>query len=101
MHLQVFVKLKPDNMLKLAVLLLFWININVIICEYVTIPELGTIKGSTILSTWTNKTIYQFLGIPFAESPVDELRFKVENNNFLSLSLPKMMGNQKKMQYNK
>lgn len=43
----------------------------------VNIPGLGTISGSVAQSEWTNRTIHRFLGIPYAEPPVDQLRFKV------------------------
>lgn len=37
----------------------------------------GRLKGS-LLYSWTNKRIYSFRGVPFAEPPVGNLRFKVE-----------------------
>ncbi|XP_055534060.1 glutactin-like [Wyeomyia smithii] len=42
----------------------------------VTIPELGTVRGSISYSAWTNRMIYSFEGIPFAESPTGNLRFQ-------------------------
>ncbi|XP_053685665.1 glutactin-like [Sabethes cyaneus] len=42
----------------------------------VTIPELGTVRGSTSYSAWTNRTIYEFQAIPFAKSPTGDLRFQ-------------------------
>lgn len=36
----------------------------------------GDIQGS-INKTWTNKEYMQFRGIPYAEPPVGDLRFKV------------------------
>lgn len=54
----------------------------------------GLLKGS-FLETWSNKKIYSFRGVPFAEPPIKELRFKVnifiiffffiENNKLLLL----------------
>ncbi|XP_021914303.1 liver carboxylesterase-like [Zootermopsis nevadensis] len=37
---------------------------------------LGEIRGTLNISAWTNRTIYQFQGIPFAKPPVGNLRFK-------------------------
>lgn len=39
--------------------------------------SLGTLIGSQTQSAWTHQKIYQFLGIPFAESPSGLRRFKV------------------------
>lgn len=38
--------------------------------------EHGAIKGKVIFSL-TNKTIYSFLGIPYAKPPIKDLRFQV------------------------
>ncbi|XP_055548888.1 glutactin-like [Wyeomyia smithii] len=42
----------------------------------VNIPELGTVQGSITYTSWTNRTIYQFLAIPYAKSPTGNLRFQ-------------------------
>lgn len=43
----------------------------------VQLPNLGFLKGSTSRTALTNETIYQFLGIKYAESPSGLRRFKV------------------------
>lgn len=43
----------------------------------VSIPGQGVVIGSLTESTWTHQKIQQFLGIPYAESPSGNLRFKV------------------------
>lgn len=43
----------------------------------VELPGLGRLRGSTTQSAWTNRRIYQFLGVKYAEAPIGELRFKV------------------------
>ncbi|XP_055856850.1 glutactin [Episyrphus balteatus] len=40
------------------------------------LPGQGLIRGGKTYSAWTNQTIFQFLGVPFAESPSGALRFK-------------------------
>jgi carboxylesterase 2 len=42
----------------------------------VNIPKLGLLLGSQTKSS-AGKGIYAFRGIPYAQSPVGELRFKV------------------------
>ncbi|XP_049774578.1 esterase FE4-like isoform X2 [Schistocerca cancellata] len=45
--------------------------------EYVAVDiDAGTLRGS-IRSTYTNKPMYSFEGIPYAEPPVDNLRFQL------------------------
>lgn len=43
----------------------------------VTLPKYGTLQGSIALSAWTNRIIYRFLGVKYAESPSGARRFKV------------------------
>ena len=40
------------------------------------IPGLGLVKGRTIKSEWTGKTILQFFDIPYGKAPSGSLRFK-------------------------
>ncbi|XP_001651649.3 glutactin [Aedes aegypti] len=42
----------------------------------VNIQGLGSVQGSIGHSAWTNRTIYEFQGIPYGEAPVGTLRFK-------------------------
>lgn len=37
----------------------------------------GKLRGS-VLQTWTNQKLFSFRGIPFAEPPLGNLRFKVQ-----------------------
>lgn len=47
------------------------------ISEPLVIVEQGVLKG-TIGTDYDNNKFYKFLGIPYAKSPIGELRFKVE-----------------------
>ncbi|XP_075161852.1 esterase Q [Haematobia irritans] len=40
------------------------------------LPGQGTIQGNFDTTSWSNQTFMRFLGIPYAESPSKELRFK-------------------------
>ncbi|XP_061391122.1 glutactin [Musca vetustissima] len=42
----------------------------------VDLPGQGTILGAYGTTSWTNQTFMKFLGIPYAESPSRDLRFK-------------------------
>lgn len=56
----------------------------------VELPQLGTLQGSVAESAWTKRTIYQFLGFKYAESPSGTKRFKVcsiENPNKYELNI--------------
>ncbi|KAG4079302.1 hypothetical protein HA402_007994 [Bradysia odoriphaga] len=44
--------------------------------KFVILPRYGILRGSTSRTTWTNRPIYQFLGVRYAESPSGNLRFK-------------------------
>lgn len=43
----------------------------------VNLPQYGLIQGSIGFSAWTERTIFQFLNVPYAESPSGNRRFKV------------------------
>ena len=45
----------------------------------------GKVRGSKELTALENKEYYAFKGIPFAEPPIGNLRFKVYNFFFLFL----------------
>lgn len=57
-------------------ILSIWTGNNNAINPTVT-SDFGTLIGSTTKSSWTHKTIYQFRGIRYAESPSGVNRFKV------------------------
>lgn len=44
--------------------------------KIVKLPNYGVLKGSLGATKWTNRTIYQFLGVKYAESPNGNRRFK-------------------------
>lgn len=64
--------------LKSLVICAIWtvINYKLVYCENVIIPELGTMKGTTTKISGSERVIFQFFGIPFAEPPIGLLRFK-------------------------
>lgn len=45
------------------------------------IPGQGSIVGGYATTSWSEQAFMQFLGIPYAESPREELRFKVRKPN--------------------
>jgi hypothetical protein len=51
---------------------------------YVTIKN-GTIVGTSYADVVNNKTIYAYLGIPYAKPPVGQLRFKVRSRIYNTL----------------
>ncbi|XP_049850082.1 esterase FE4-like [Schistocerca gregaria] len=60
----------------LAVLHLCLIPVSISAVEYVTVDiEEGTIRGR-MFETYTDKPMYRFEGIPYAEPPVGDLRFQ-------------------------
>lgn len=48
--------------------------------------EPGTLTGKEI-TTRSGRTVFGFLGVPYAAPPIGDLRFKVRNNNFGILNL--------------
>jgi carboxylesterase type B len=44
----------------------------------VTIPKLGQVRGSKMVSV-SGKMFYAFRGIPYAQPPVGDLRFRVRS----------------------
>lgn len=58
--------------------------ISLILCSsqnpppVVEIQGLGTVQGSVGYTAWTNRTIYEFHAIRYAQSPIGSLRFQVE-----------------------
>lgn len=42
----------------------------------VNLPKYGQLQGSIGYSAWTNRTIFQFLNVPYAESPSGPRRFE-------------------------
>lgn len=40
------------------------------------LPKYGQLHGSIGHTAWTNRTIFQFLNVPYAESPSGSRRFK-------------------------
>jgi len=50
----------------------------------VNLPGQGALQGSITNGAWTNKQIYQYLGVKYAEAPNGNLRYKVCFFFFLS-----------------
>ncbi len=50
--------------------------------RFVNLPRYGTLMGSISKTTWTNRPIYQFLGVRYGESPSGNRRFKVYKKQF-------------------
>lgn len=42
----------------------------------VALPKYGQLQGSLGYTTWMNRTMFQFLNVPYAESPSGSRRFK-------------------------
>lgn len=67
--------------MKIIVLILFSLYIslhkNLVFGLNVTSEDFGTLIGSTTKSAWTGQTIFQFLGVRYAQSPSGSRRFKV------------------------
>lgn len=55
-----------------------------VITNPIVITPLGTMRG-TIFESRLGKTIYSFLGVPYAKPPVEELRFKVTSTQLYIL----------------
>uniref|UniRef100_A0A8D8I846 (northern house mosquito) hypothetical protein n=1 Tax=Culex pipiens TaxID=7175 RepID=A0A8D8I846_CULPI len=51
----------------------------------VNITGLGSVQGSIGYTAWTNRTIYQFQGIHFAEAPTGALRFQVNSSSMVGI----------------
>lgn len=43
----------------------------------------GVVRGKRLNTLYDDGQYYAFKGIPYAKSPVDELRFKVDMQNFI------------------
>jgi hypothetical protein len=48
----------------------------------VTIPELGQVRGSKMVSS-SGRNFYAFRGIPYAKPPIGDLRFRVSKKSLL------------------
>lgn len=44
--------------------------------------KVGKLRGKRSYSSFSNKTYYSFVGIPYAKPPVGDLRFKVRFINW-------------------
>lgn len=64
-------------MLNKIVVLIYLASGAFAISTNVTVGTLGNVIGLKETTKWTNKTIYAFRGIPYAEPPTGDLRFRV------------------------
>jgi hypothetical protein len=51
----------------------------------VDVPGVGRIIGTTSQTVWTNRLVYEFRGVPYAEPPVQEKRFLVRTTKIILL----------------
>lgn len=50
----------------------------------------GTVLGNYAYTAWTDRAFMQFRGIPFAEPPIEELRFRVNDLICVKMTLQKL-----------
>lgn len=64
-------------MLEKIVALIFLVGGAFAINTTVTVGKLGKVIGTQETTAWTNRTIFSFNGMPYAQPPINNLRFKV------------------------
>lgn len=68
--------------------LILFISVNVVSSATVRVKtDNGDVEGTVAKSLFAKRNFYSFKGIPYAKPPVGELRFKVNFNKPLKLSV--------------
>lgn len=72
-----------EKQLKLLVLALIYLNITN--ANVIVETKSGLVSGKEVSSILPDEKYYSFLGIPYAEPPVGELRFMVSYMTYYSI----------------
>lgn len=70
----------PITMLDKISVLIYLVSGAFAISTKVTVDGLGHVIGLQETTAWTNRTIYAFRGIPYAQPPMGDLRFRVSDS---------------------
>lgn len=65
---------------RIVILIYLMVHCTLAIDTNVTVDGLGIVTGLRETTAWTNRIIYSFRGIPYAEPPIGDLRFRVSDD---------------------